>query len=194
MRSSWEANTAAVRCLQRLSSAISAAPSAELEMKIVLFLCTGNYYRSRFAEELFNHRAAVAGADWRAQSRALAIERGTHNVGPLSPFALHGLSERGIAAKGAVRFPQQCMTVDLQNADRVVALDETEHRPLMRERFADWEHRIHYWGIADVELVKPHHALSLIEAQIDALLAELGTIGGSPDARRASPKRPGIKN
>ena len=25
--------------------------------KTVLFLCTGNYYRSRFAEELFNHEA-----------------------------------------------------------------------------------------------------------------------------------------
>jgi hypothetical protein len=29
-----------------------------IAMKSVLFLCTGNYYRSRFAEELFNHRAA----------------------------------------------------------------------------------------------------------------------------------------
>jgi protein-tyrosine phosphatase len=146
-------------------------------MKIVLFLCTGNYYRSRFAEELFNHRAAYAGADWQAQSRALAIERGRHNVGPLSPFGLRGLKERGVTAKGASRFPRQCTIVDLENADHVVALDETEHRPLVRERFSDWEHRIQYWGIGDVELVKPHHALSLIEAQIDALLAELGTIG-----------------
>ena len=23
-------------------------------MKVVLFLCTGNYYRSRYAEEMFN--------------------------------------------------------------------------------------------------------------------------------------------
>jgi hypothetical protein len=28
-------------------------------------------------------------------------------------------------------------------------------------------------GIGDVELVEPHHALSLIDAQIDELLAEL---------------------
>jgi protein-tyrosine phosphatase len=157
-------------------------------MKTVLFLCTGNYYRSRFAEELFNHRAAFAGADWRAQSRALAIERGRHNVGPLSPFALYGLKDRGVAAKGASRLPQQCTMVDLENADRVVALDETEHRPLVRERFSDWEHRIHYWSIADVELVKPHHALSLLDAQIDALIAELRTIGpvGSDDVRLSS--------
>jgi len=27
--------------------------------RTVLFLCTGNYYRSRFADELFNHKAAA---------------------------------------------------------------------------------------------------------------------------------------
>ena len=64
-------------------------------MKTVLFLCTGNYYRSRFAEELFNHRAEHAGLDWIAQSRGLAIERGVNNVGPISPFALEGLKDRG---------------------------------------------------------------------------------------------------
>ncbi|MGM4967020.1 hypothetical protein AB7714_26215 [Tardiphaga sp. 1201_B9_N1_1] len=29
--------------------------------RTVLFLCTGNYYRSRYAEELFNHLARRAG-------------------------------------------------------------------------------------------------------------------------------------
>ena len=45
-------------------------------VKTVLFLCTGNYYRSRFAEELFNHQAERADLDWIAQSRGLALERG----------------------------------------------------------------------------------------------------------------------
>jgi len=35
----------------------------------VLFLCTGNYYRSRFAEILFNAVAAKEGLGWRADSR-----------------------------------------------------------------------------------------------------------------------------
>jgi protein-tyrosine phosphatase len=142
-------------------------------MKCVLFLCTGNYYRSRFAEELFNYRAA---GNWQAQSRALAIERGICNVGPLSPFALRGLRERRVTPKGADRFPQQCTVVDLANADHVVALDEAEHRPLMRQRFLEWERRIQYWGVADMGLLQPDHALSLIDAQIDDLLAALATI------------------
>jgi protein-tyrosine phosphatase len=143
-------------------------------MKSVLFLCTGNYYRSRFAEELFNHRAAAAGsASWQAQSRGLALERGKYNVGPLSPYTLRGLEARRLTARGASRFPQQCSVADLENASHVVALDEVEHRPLMRERFPDWEQRIQYWSIGDIGFVEPGRALSLVEAEVEELLSVL---------------------
>ena len=56
--------------------------------RTVLFLCTGNYYRSRFAEELFNDSARRAGLDWTATSRGLALELGPVErrpaVGPLA--------------------------------------------------------------------------------------------------------------
>src|SRR5215831_4310176 len=80
-------------------------------MRTVLFLCTGNYYRSRFAEELFNHHALRAGLSWVARSRALAIECCINNVGPLSPFALKALEKRGLVAKDGKRSPQQCAAV-----------------------------------------------------------------------------------
>ena len=142
-------------------------------MKTVLFLCTGNYYRSRFAEELFNHRVGDRGVCWVAKSRALAIERGLNNIGPLSPFTLKALEERGLAAQGADRLPQQCALIDLQTADHIVALDETEHRPLMVERFPYWASRAEYWQIRDVELVLPQVAITEIETQIDILIGRL---------------------
>jgi len=37
-------------------------------MKTVLFLCTGNYYRSRYAKILFNSKAEEMGLDWNAVS------------------------------------------------------------------------------------------------------------------------------
>jgi protein-tyrosine-phosphatase len=43
--------------------------------KNILFLCTGNYYRSRFAEVLFNSVAGKMGLPWQAYSRGLALER-----------------------------------------------------------------------------------------------------------------------
>jgi protein-tyrosine phosphatase len=142
-------------------------------MKTLLFLCTGNYYRSRFAEELFNHRAKRGGLGWTAQSRGLAIERGIDNIGPLSRFALEALKERGLAAQGGRRSPQQCTAIDLEAAGHIVALDESEHRPLMLERFPYWEGRIEYWQIGDVEVVPPKVALSSIDGQLDVLLRRL---------------------
>jgi protein-tyrosine phosphatase len=139
----------------------------------VLFLCTGNYYRSRFAEELFNHKAGPSGTPWRAQSRALAIERGANNIGPLSPFAMYGLAARGCSASGGGRMPQQCAAADLETAHRIIALNEPEHRPLMRTRFPEWESRVQFWQVEDVEYVRPEVALAAIEKQIDALLGAL---------------------
>src|SRR5262249_37750328 len=107
-------------------------------MKTLLFLCTGNYYRSRYAEELFNHGAGRAGLAWTGFSRGLAIERGAGNVGPLSPLARQAAKEGGLGAQAGDRFPQQCSASDLQAASHIVALYETEHRPLLRERFFVW--------------------------------------------------------
>ncbi len=76
-------------------------------MPTILFLCTGNYYRSRFAEELFNHLAKQHGLDWTATSRALAIELGIYNHGPISNHTRVALIEREIPLAEPVRHPQQ---------------------------------------------------------------------------------------
>jgi len=56
-------------------------------MKRVLFLCTGNYYRSRLAEILFNHLAKERTLDWHADSSGLNGQAdGIVNSGPLSHF------------------------------------------------------------------------------------------------------------
>lgn len=141
--------------------------------KTVLFLCTGNYYRSRFAEELFNHYARRRGLYWQAQSRGLAIERGVNNIGPLSPFALEALKQRDLVARGAHRLPRQCTATDLQAAGHIVALDESEHRPLMLARFPRWERRIEYWQVGDIDVVPPQVALGSIDGQIELLLNRL---------------------
>ena len=78
----------------------------------VLFLCTGNYYRSRFAEVLFNSVAGKMGLPWRASSRGLALERGVNNVGPMEVSAVKALEARGLRAVAEFgRFPIQA-TVD----------------------------------------------------------------------------------
>ncbi len=150
-------------------------PRTHKILQTVIFLCTGNYYRSRFAEEVFNYRAARDGLSWVAQSRALAIERGTNNVGALSPFTLEALQERCVVAQSEHRLPQQCSIIDLQTANHIIALNEVEHRPLMLERFPHWEDRIEYWTVGDIDVLLPQVALSAIDSQIDALVGRLAT-------------------
>jgi protein-tyrosine phosphatase len=142
-------------------------------MRTVLFLGTGNYYRSRFAEELFNHHAARAGLSWAAKSRALAIERLVNNVDCLSPFALEALEKRGLPAKDGKRFPQQCAVADLESADLIVALMDSEHRPLIRERFSGWEDRVKYWQVGDIDVTEPDRSLSTIESEIASLIEKM---------------------
>lgn len=144
-------------------------------MKTVLFLCTGNYYRSRFAELFFNHQAAQRGLDWAADSRALALELGVNNVGPLSRYTVAGLEERGIAVANPQRFPQQVTDADLEAAGLVIALDRTEHSPYVSERLPAWRAHVHYWEIADLHLLTADDALTRIEAQVLALLDQLTT-------------------
>ena len=96
-----------------------------------------------------------------------------NHVGPLSPFALKALRERGVVGRFAHRMPQQCTLVDLATADHVVALSESEHRPLIRERFPDWGSQIEYWQISDIDVVPPDVALASIDSHIDALMARL---------------------
>jgi protein-tyrosine phosphatase len=142
-------------------------------MKTVLFLCTGNYYRSRFAEELFNHRTTLAGINWVAHSRALAVERVSKEIGFISRIAMKGLRDRGCTIRGANRLPQQCTTLDLKNADHIVALDRFEHRLLLRERFPIWEQRAEYWEIGDIGIMPPEVALTELDSRIEALMLRL---------------------
>jgi protein-tyrosine-phosphatase len=137
--------------------------------KCILFLCTGNYYRSRFAEVLFNHLAQKRRLRWRAESRGLALERGIHNVGPMAAEALETLHRLGVrAGADCERMPQALMGENLDKANRIIALKRDEHLPLLQERFPPWAGKVEYWHIEDEPGV-----LHLIERAVHELLARL---------------------
>jgi protein-tyrosine phosphatase len=146
-------------------------------MREILFLCTGNYYRSRYAEALFNHEALRRGLDWRAFSRGLAV----HLAPPsgLSPHTTRRLQERNIPFEHTGPDPVQVGAADFLRAVRIVALKGTEHRPWMARLHPAWMNRIEYWEISDLDAATPEMALAAIEAHVRALLAELG---GGPQA------------
>jgi len=135
----------------------------------VLFLCTGNYYRSRYAEILFNSVAGKMSLPWKASSRGLALERGVNNVGPMALEAITALEALGVRAADAVtRLPAQVTTDDLERADRVVALKQAEHLPLLQERFPAWVEKVEFWQVDDAP-----EALALIEQEVTGLVARM---------------------
>ena len=138
--------------------------------KKVLFICTGNYYRSRFAEALFNHAARRDGLAWSAFSRGLAI----HLVeGDLSPHTEIALRERGIARHETGQTRISLAASDLAEASLIIALKRDEHLPLMLEHFPDWADRITYWSVHDVDQATPEDALGEIENLVKHLVHQL---------------------
>lgn len=142
-------------------------------MPTLLFLCTGNYYRSRFVEHLFNAHVQRLGHTWVAESRGLAIELGVHNIGPMAPATLRALEARGIALAPPLRMPLQAQEEDFAGAQRVIALYEREHRPLVAQRFPQWAERVEYLDVPDVGELGVDEALALMEQAVLALLDEL---------------------
>ena len=141
-------------------------------MQRILFLCTGNYYRSRFAEAVFNHHAEQRDLAWRAFSRGLYID--AVPFGDISANTRRGLVERAIHLRHTGPVRVQISAADLEAARRVIALDADEHRPMLREQFPAWLDRITFWNVGDLPLLEPPEALALIEGNVLALLDSLG--------------------
>ncbi len=145
-------------------------------MKNILFLCSGNYYRSRFAEILFNARAETSGLPWRATSRGFFLHDG--NVGPISHHARRGLEARGLPLGNDVRFPMVVTEQDLESAHHIVAVKEAEHRPKMDARFPHWTSRVEFWRIDDIDCAEPDVALVHLETAVQDLMRRLVNHGG----------------
>ena len=139
----------------------------------VLFLCSGNYYRSRFAELLFNTQVQDESLPWQSFSRGLVVDRISSNIGPISRAAKHRLETHGILLPADVRFPIQVLEPDLATADLIIAMKEVEHRPMFAERFPAWTNRAEYWHIDDVDYARPEDALAALEHNVRQLIDRL---------------------
>ncbi len=145
-------------------------------MRKCLFLCTGNYYRSRFAEIYFNALALRNGLAWQAESRGLRLEAA--NPGPISQATVAWLRNLGIEFPEVHRMPLAVSEEDLRGADLVVAVKEAEHRPLLQQHHPDWVDLVEFWHVHDQDVAMPHQALPELIARVDELLQRLTSKSG----------------
>jgi len=147
-----------------------------VEPSVVLFLCSGNYYRSRFAELLFNHLATESALAYRADSAGLWPNCREHNLGPISAHTVAALSRRGVSLPRSHRIPRDVTEADIRDAALTIALKEAEHRPLVVDRFPTLLARVEFWHVHDVEDAPPSEAIPLIDANVRELIARLPRI------------------
>lgn len=141
-------------------------------MQSILFICTGNYYRSRFSESYFNARVQEARLPFQADSAGL---RANHpgNVGPISIFARKRLERHDIQAD-LQRFPRSITQNDFSTSAQIIALDESEHRPMMEQQWPSYADKITYWHIPDIQFMEPEEALDRMTEVLERFLDQLG--------------------
>lgn len=140
-------------------------------MKKILFICTGNYYRSRFAEEYFNHLAETNGLKWRAISKGLSENMpNPDNPGPISKYTLKALRQRKVAGRALTRFPQPFEEQDFKVYDRIIALSEIEHRPMLERRFKYHLEKVSFFEVGDLPFEHPQAATDKLAILIEKLV------------------------
>ena len=69
------------------------------------------------------------GAPHRADSRALGLERGSNNVGPISTATAAVLASKGVSVPARHRLPRQACDAGFRVFDLIIALKEAEFPP-----------------------------------------------------------------
>jgi protein-tyrosine phosphatase len=143
----------------------------------ILFLCTGNYYRSRFAEEYFNHLARARSLPHRARSRGIGLnfER-LKNPGPISMDVIIALKAMGILVDAPIRRPQKLRPGEAGNYDRIICMDKTEHLPLVRKNTSLKGAAVEYWDIKDLGEVGAAVALPACRKRVEELVEEISRV------------------
>ena len=140
-------------------------------MQRLLFLCTANYYRSRFAEIFFNWHAAQRSLPWKAESRGMIVDPG--NPGMMFHETRARLGTHGIPLTEYERLPLAVTTEDLAAAQHVIAVKRTEHHPAMQWRFPDWVEKVEFWEVHDIDCSLPRDSLPHLEKEVLALIERL---------------------
>ncbi len=129
----------------------------------LLFVCTGNIYRSRHAEAVFNHHALLDQLPWKAISRGL---RAKDKEWGLSNESRDRLLDQRIPLELTADFPEQLTEQELAESSLVIAVYEKEHRPMFAKAFPRWENRVVYWHVPDIDEQPWESMLPFLEKRV----------------------------
>ncbi len=120
---------------------------------------------------LFNHLAEKKGLAYTAFSKGLRLSK--RNKGPVSIHTETYFKNKGIEVIPTSRMPIPVTKQDFDFYNRIIALDEKEHRDLMKQFFPDKETEIEYWNFADDYIEEPATVLPRLEEKVYSLIEQL---------------------
>lgn len=137
----------------------------------VLFVCTANIYRSRFGEEVFNHLAIKNNLSSRAFSAGLKV--GHYKTRKIYKPALDELYSLNIKPIRADESSIHVDDVGLQNFNKIICMDEKEHKPMVKLNPNMNKLKISYWDIIDEPLVSSKISLPKCSEKVHKLFDEV---------------------
>ena len=142
-------------------------------MKLLCFVCTGNYYRSRFAEECFNSSAHKHSSEWRADSRGVGDLACLENSGPISKHVIQELQKRGYPITNGTRMPERLKKNETGHYDLFVCLNGDEHESPLLKEFGIPGEKILCWDILDDDKSPPEIEMERLERKLSQLVETL---------------------
>ena len=113
-------------------------------MNNILFVCTGNIFRSRFAEEVFNHLCKINDVEhfqyWRYQRKIYWP-------------AMNELERLKIIPLRSIEDSVHINDIDVSIYNQIICMDEEEHKPMVRSNELLSGFTFQYWNIVDMPKV-----------------------------------------
>ena len=140
-------------------------------MNNILFVCTGNIFRSRFAEEVFNHLCKINGVDATAFSAGLQV--GRYKQRKIYRPAMSELERLKIEPLRSNEDSVHINDIDVSIYDQIICMDEEEHKPMVRSNELLSGFTFQYWNIVDMPKVSSDISLPKCYKKVESLIDQL---------------------
>tara|TARA_B100001250_G_scaffold65491_1_gene51943 strand:- start:257 stop:688 length:432 start_codon:yes stop_codon:yes gene_type:complete len=140
-------------------------------MKKILFVCTANIFRSRFAEEVFNSLAREEDSSLSAFSAGLKV--GEFTTRKIYYPALEQLERFNIEPLRENEVSTHIDDLDLDEYDRIICMDKPEHKPMVDDNPNLKGRDIEYWNIVDIPDQDSRVSLPICYEKVNKLFSEI---------------------
>ena len=142
-------------------------------MSKVLFVCTANIHRSRFAEEAFNYLCEIHNKNHHAFSAGLRV--GDYSARKIYYPALKNLKAFNIVPLRPNDLSKHIKDVELEDYDKIICMDEIEHKPMVDSDPQFSNYNFEYWNITDIPKVDSDVSLPMCYKKVENLFNEMSS-------------------